>query len=180
MVKLVFPLVALAISTSGVAAAPAERTSKSTFSFEQWVEDIIVNPDTALTVDQAVAAAHAADVVGSTGGLRARAICDQEQIGWKRAPGRDAVACVDYLARKGQNGESCRIGANEFSITMCSIGRAQIVGSKSDSARQSANCNDVARTAGKVFDSCWRADDTVVGSEICLTNRKMQINVVGR
>lgn len=86
MVKLVLPLVALAISTSGVAAAPAEMTSKSTFSFEQWVEDIIVNPDTALTVDQAVAAAHAADVVGSTGGLRARAICDQEQIGWKRAP----------------------------------------------------------------------------------------------
>ena len=30
--------------------------------------------------------------------------------------------------------------------------------------------NDIARTAGIIFDNCWRSDDTVMGSEICITN----------
>lgn len=84
MVKFALPLAVLAIATS-VAAAPS-GTSKTTFSFEQWVEDIIANPDTALTVDEAIAAAQAADVVGSAGGLQKRVRCDQETIGWPRAP----------------------------------------------------------------------------------------------
>jgi hypothetical protein len=87
MVKLALPLVALAMAAS-VAAAPAHAevssaVSGTTFSFEAWVEDIIANPDTALTVDEAVAAAEAADVVGSAGGLRKRATCDVS--GWARA-----------------------------------------------------------------------------------------------
>ncbi|KXX79407.1 hypothetical protein MMYC01_204064 [Madurella mycetomatis] len=163
MVKFALPLVALALATS-VAAAP-QGTSKTTFSFEQWVEDIIANPDTALTVDEAIAAAQAADVVGSAGGLQKR--------------GRDAAACVDDLARKGRNGVVCTIGQNVFDIQMCRIGGARIVGSKSNPSQQSANCNDVARTAGIVFDNCWRSDDTIVGSEICVTNNQMQINVLG-
>jgi membrane-bound lytic murein transglycosylase B len=93
MVNFALPLAALAI-TASVAAAPAAspaevsvRTSNSTtFSFEQWAEDIIANPDTALSVDEAVAAAQAADVVGSAGGLKKKAICDQEIVNWKRAP----------------------------------------------------------------------------------------------
>ncbi|KAL2137600.1 hypothetical protein VTI28DRAFT_8929 [Corynascus sepedonium] len=77
-------------------------TSKTTFSFAQWVEDLIANPDTALTVDKAIAAAHAADVVGSVGGLQARAPnCDQL---WEPANARDAAACVDSLAARGKNG----------------------------------------------------------------------------
>ncbi|GAB1318350.1 hypothetical protein MFIFM68171_08560 [Madurella fahalii] len=176
MVKFTLPLLVLAITTC-VAAAPG--ASKTTFSFEQWVEDIIANPDTALTVDEAIAAAQAADVVGSAGGLRKRVRCDQESIGWPRAPGRDAAACVDDLARKGNSGVNCGIGNNVFNIQMCRIGGAQIVGSKSNPSQQSANCNDVARTAGIVFDNCWRSDDTIVGSEICITNNQMQINVLG-
>lgn len=74
MVKLALPLAALAMAAS-VAAAPA-ATSGTTFSFEQWVEDIIANPNTALTVDEAIAAAQAADVVGSAGGLQKRVWCD--------------------------------------------------------------------------------------------------------
>lgn len=82
MVKFALPLAALAIAAS-VAAAPA-GTSGTTFSFEQWVEDIIANPDTALTPDEAIAAAEEAAVVGSAGGLQKRAVwCDG---GWKRAP----------------------------------------------------------------------------------------------
>lgn len=88
MVRLLLPLAALAM-TASVAAAPAPApagVSPTIFSFEQWVEDIIAHPDTALTVDEALAAAHAADVVGSAGGLQKRVRCDQESIGWPRAP----------------------------------------------------------------------------------------------
>jgi membrane-bound lytic murein transglycosylase B len=79
MVKLALPLAALAMAAS-VAAAPAPgeasaAVSGTTFSFEAWVEDIIAHPDTALTVDEALAAAEAADVVGSAGGLLKRATC---------------------------------------------------------------------------------------------------------
>jgi hypothetical protein len=37
--------------------------------------------------------------------------------------------------------------------------------------------NDVARTAGIIFDNCWRSDDTISGSEICTTNQRMQVNI---
>lgn len=63
------------------------------------------------------------------------------------------------------------IGADQFSIQMCRIGNAQVAASKSERSAQGANCNDVARTGGLVFDSCWRADGTVKGSEICVGNR---------
>jgi hypothetical protein len=86
MVKLALPLAALAMVAS-VAAAPAP-TSATTFSFEQWVEDIIANPDTALTVDEALKAAHVVEVVGSAGGLQTRANCRDDGLVWKRAPVR--------------------------------------------------------------------------------------------
>ena len=79
MVKFALPLAALAMAASVAAAASA-----TTFSFEQWVEDIIANPDTALSVDEAIAAAKAADVVGSSGVLlQKRLWCDPPL---KRAP----------------------------------------------------------------------------------------------
>jgi hypothetical protein len=84
MVKFALPLIALAMAGS-VAAAPAPATSAITFSFEKWVDDLIANPDTALSVDEAIAAAQAAEVVGSAGGLQKRVNCDQ---GWARAPVR--------------------------------------------------------------------------------------------
>jgi hypothetical protein len=92
MVKFALPLVVLAMIASVAAApapAPAGASNITNFSFEQWVDDIIANPDTALTVDEAmaVAQAQAADVAGSTGGLQRRgALCDQESVGWTRAP----------------------------------------------------------------------------------------------
>jgi hypothetical protein len=81
MVQLTLPLVVLAMTAASVAAAPA-----ATFSFENWVEDIIANPDTALTVDEAIAAASAADVIGSAGGLQKRA--------WCRADVKQAPVCL--------------------------------------------------------------------------------------
>ena len=82
MFKLTLPLVALAMTAASVAAGPA-ATSGTTFSFEKWVEDIIANPDTALTVDEAIQAAQTAQEVGSAGGLQRRLNCEQN---FKRAP----------------------------------------------------------------------------------------------
>jgi hypothetical protein len=110
MVKLALPLVALAMATS-VAAAPAlveaaPAVSSTTFSFEAWVDDIIANPDTALTVDEALAAAEAAEVVGSAGGLLKRATCGGS--GWSRAN-----VCFLSIIRHNLNGLTdtfCYIG----------------------------------------------------------------------
>ncbi|KAF6809955.1 hypothetical protein CPLU01_15401, partial [Colletotrichum plurivorum] len=71
MVKFTSSLIALAMAAA-VTAAPAQ-TSQTTFSFAQWVENIIANPNTALTPEEAVAAASAAEVVASAGGLTKRA-----------------------------------------------------------------------------------------------------------
>jgi TRAP-type uncharacterized transport system substrate-binding protein len=97
MVNFALTFVALALAASVAAApAPAETaatvvaagtsgTSGTTFSFAGWVEELIDNPDHALSVDEAIEAAHAAEVVGSAGGLQKRtAKCDPDQV-WKRA-----------------------------------------------------------------------------------------------
>ncbi|KAL2261040.1 hypothetical protein VTK26DRAFT_4776 [Humicola hyalothermophila] len=173
MVKLALPLAALAMAAT-VAAAPAPGTSGTTFSFQQWVEDLIANPETALSADEAIEAAKAADVVGSAGGLQKRVWCDNTDI---RANGRDAARCVEYLARIGQQGSTCLVRSS--TTEMCRDGNARIVGSKAVSSDQSANCNDIARTAGIIFDNCWRADDTINGAEICITNRNIQVNIAG-
>ena len=39
---------------------------------------------------------------------------------------------------------------------------------------------NVARTGGLIFDSCWRADNTVKGSETSIGNPRMQINIAGQ
>ncbi|KAK2734884.1 hypothetical protein CKAH01_18961 [Colletotrichum kahawae] len=171
MVKFTASIVALALAVTA-AAAP---TSQTTFSFAQWVEDIIATPDTALSPEEAVAAANAADVVTSAGGLIKRAARCQQLF--KDAPAGDAAACLDDLARKGAQGVQC--GLSTFDIQMCRIGGAQLVASKGGTIPLSANCNDVARTGGLIFDSCWRADDTVRGTENCITNREMFIHITG-
>lgn len=83
MVNFAFPLFVLGMAAS-VATAPAPGTSTGTvFSFAAWADDIFANPDTALTPEEAVASAEAADVVGSAGGLTKRVIC---QDLFKNAP----------------------------------------------------------------------------------------------
>ncbi|KAK4150416.1 hypothetical protein C8A00DRAFT_36984 [Chaetomidium leptoderma] len=179
MVKTAITLAAAAaLAMAASAAALPAATSPTTFSFAQWVEDIISHPDTALTVDEAIAGAHAASIVGSAGGLQKRAYCESA-IGTPRAPGRDAAACVDYLARLGGLGYICGVPPGKPTLGMCVIGGAQIVASQSNNIANSVNCNDVARTAGLIFDSCWRADDTVMGGEVCINSPKLYIVIAG-
>ncbi|KAJ0335586.1 hypothetical protein COL154_004446 [Colletotrichum chrysophilum] len=132
MVKFTASMVALALAIT-TTAAPAP-TSHTTFSFAQWVEDIIANPDTALSPEEAVTAANAADIVTSAGGLTKRAFC---QDLFKDAPAGDAAACLDDLARKGAQGVQC--GLSTFDIQMCRIGGAQLAASKRDTNPLSAN-----------------------------------------
>jgi hypothetical protein len=39
--------------------------------------------------------------------------------------------------------------------------------------------NNIARTVGKIFDTCWRSDDTISGSDFAIGERQMQVNVMG-
>jgi hypothetical protein len=100
MVKTAIPLAAAAAlaMVASVAALPA-ATSPTTFSFAQWVEDIISHPDTALTVDEAIAEAEAASIVGSAGGLQKRVNCDHAVGTWTRAPVRNLLRSDTLLYR---------------------------------------------------------------------------------
>ncbi|KAJ5001183.1 hypothetical protein K4K48_001711 [Colletotrichum sp. SAR 10_66] len=177
MVKFTASIAALALAVAvAVTAAPAP-VSQTTFSFAEWVEDIIANPETALSPDDAVAAANAAEIVSSSGGLTKRAWC---QAHFPDAPAADAAACLDDLARKGAQGIMCGSADNEYALQMCRIRGAQVVASKgANIGPTSANCNDVARTGGLIFDSCWRADNTVKGSQACINEPRMSINIAG-
>ncbi|KAH8724868.1 hypothetical protein GQ44DRAFT_707950 [Phaeosphaeriaceae sp. PMI808] len=179
MVNYSLPILTLLTLSASVAAIPtAASTSGTTFTFTQWIEDIIANPNgDHLTPDEAVAAKNAA--VASTNPLNTRAPrCMDEFDGWGRANANDAAACLRDLANKGAQGINCGIGQGQFDIQMCRIGNAQIHSSKSTSTFQQANCNDVARTGGKIFDSCWRADNTIKGADLCIGNQNFQVGIL--
>ncbi|KAF2248080.1 hypothetical protein BU26DRAFT_565496 [Trematosphaeria pertusa] len=162
MVKLLF-IFSLAALT---AAIPAPDTTSdpqlihSDFSFEKWVDDIMANPDTALTVDQALAAhnatIHARGLVGRQSGVN----CDK--LTRKRAKGPAAVWCINHLARRGHNGDKCSAGCS--GVTNCQHGQCEIVSQTGRCGDRKVNCNAVARTAGAVMDKCFRADQTVAGN----------------
>uniref|UniRef100_L2FKS5 Uncharacterized protein n=1 Tax=Colletotrichum fructicola (strain Nara gc5) TaxID=1213859 RepID=L2FKS5_COLFN len=153
MVKFTASVVTLAMAAA-VTAAPA-ASSETIFSFASWVEDIIANPDTALSPEQAVAALPALSP----------------------PPSGDAAACLNDLARKGSAGTNCVVA--QSAIQMCRIGGAELVGTKAEAGTYTVNCNDIARTGGLIFDTCYRADNTVKGSEFCITNSNIQVNIQG-
>lgn len=178
MTRLTLHLALSLLAASALAApapAPAPGSSSTTFSWSGWVEDIIANPDTALTPDEAVEAATASQVVTTSGGLQKRA----PDCGFPAnfAPGRDAAACLDDLTRKGQRGVMCGMPNNVFNIQMCRIGRAQVIGSRGTFVPEPTNCINVARTGGLIFDSCWRSGDIVKGSEACINNGVLTVRI---
>jgi hypothetical protein len=70
MVNLSLPLLAVLALAVSVTAAPA--TSATSFTFAQWIEDIIANPDgDHLTPEQAVEAKNAAVAVSNPLSVRA-------------------------------------------------------------------------------------------------------------
>ncbi|KAL1852478.1 hypothetical protein Daus18300_012159 [Diaporthe australafricana] len=126
-------LAALAF-TALVAAVPT-TTSTAPFTFVQWVEDIIANPDgDHLSPEEAVAAKNAAVAAGPI----KRVNCEQSLT---RANADDAAACLDDLARLGSQGVSCVLTEFQYSLQMCRIGNARIVGSKSTGPTVGTNCS---------------------------------------
>jgi hypothetical protein len=96
----------------------------------------------------------------------------------------------------------CVLEPKQLILQMCGIGGARILGTKpADNLRYSSNwqvapsefpfslnthmliqhsfSNNIARAIGKIFDSCWRADDTVLGADGCIGNPKLRVNMWG-
>ncbi|KAH6635964.1 hypothetical protein F5144DRAFT_508050 [Chaetomium tenue] len=178
MVRATLTTVALLAVCRAVGAAPSAAESKvvsSDFSFADWVEQIIANPDAAMTPDQAVDAFNAArNNTGSVehskrGELTKRVTCNESP--GTEAPVHDAVACINYLASLGQQKCECQ-SYRQF----CSLGGAQLTG-QSGVNHITVPCNDIARAGGLIMDSCTRADNTVQGSEYTPGNSKLLIRI---
>lgn len=61
---------------------------------------------------------------------------------------------------------------------MWRIGDARVAGVKGEGCAQGVGCNDVVRLGGLVFGSCWKLDGTVRGSEVCVANGLMQVDIL--
>ncbi|KXH26342.1 hypothetical protein CSIM01_03720 [Colletotrichum simmondsii] len=151
-------LVALAAASPAPLVNSRDAVAVGDWSWEHWVETIIADPESALSVDEALEAAAKSAATHEDGSLDRR----QEQFlvcndGKPSAWAPDAVTCINYLAGLNAN---C---GTSTATAMCTAGNAQIVGSGSGAGEVSTNCNNVARTAGRIMDRCWRSDNTVQG-----------------
>ncbi|KAG8170183.1 hypothetical protein KVR01_000928 [Diaporthe batatas] len=124
-------LVALALSAL-VAAVPT-TSSTTPFSFVQWVEDIIANPDGDHPSPEEAVAMKAAE--GSHPIVK-RANCN---LNFPRADGNGAAYCLGYLAGLGSKGVNCSLEQNQNNVQMWRQGNAKIVGTKTTAPAVSVN-----------------------------------------
>ncbi|KAK0671574.1 hypothetical protein QBC41DRAFT_219121 [Cercophora samala] len=165
------------VSPLATSATVSTTSIPNTFSWSQWVEDLIAQPEKALTPSEAVSAAMAAgDKLLSGSTLQRQAWCQKD---FTDAPADDAVVCIKYLTQIGNEGANCSLGADVFNADLCRSGQAKVVGSRGGNPSPPSNCYDVARTCGLIFDRCWRADNTVKGSDLCVGNPLWQISITG-
>ncbi|KAH6611781.1 hypothetical protein B0J18DRAFT_441990 [Chaetomium sp. MPI-SDFR-AT-0129] len=130
MVRAAFTTFVLLAVCRAVGASPTTDTTfvTSTFSFAEWVEGIIADPQgNHLTAKQAIAAFYAGrnNTVFSEnvrrGPLLKRASCNEQPN--TEVPVGDAVSCINYLAAKGQT--ACVV--NDYS-RFCESGQALMDG----------------------------------------------------
>ncbi|KAH6838477.1 hypothetical protein B0I37DRAFT_386987 [Chaetomium sp. MPI-CAGE-AT-0009] len=177
MVRTTLTTVALLAVCRAAGAAPsavAPAVVTSDFSFADWVEQLIANPDGAMTPDQVVEAYNTAFNSTGTehnkrGDLTKRVSCNEKP--GTEAPVSAAVACINYLASLGQQKCECQ-SYKQF----CSLGGGQITG-QSGVNHVTVACNDIARAGGKIMDSCTRADNTVQGSEFAIGSSTLLIRI---
>ncbi|KAF6810758.1 hypothetical protein CMUS01_13404 [Colletotrichum musicola] len=175
-----FSLVSLSLlsAASLAAASPTAPTvqrdlTPENFSWERWAESLIADPATALSVDEAVAVANQTLSLREGGqGEKRQEDTVRCNDGKPVASAPDAAWCIDYLAAKNTD---C---VTTFATAMCTRGNAQIVGN-SNGNRAATNCNNVARTAGKIMDRCWRADNTVEGAMVAYNQPVMWVFISG-
>ncbi|KAL0943484.1 uncharacterized protein CTRU02_201371 [Colletotrichum truncatum] len=175
MVNSALPTLAALAFASFAGAAPAATQSDTVevFSFAQWIEGIIANPDgDNLTPDEAVEAWRASidqtSPVPDSGLLQKRYWCNTIPNTEAYVP--DAVWCINDVARRG--GAECRV---DTVTVFCVHGRAQITGVRGGLNPTSSSCNDVARGAGYVMDHCTRADNMVQGAEYAHGNGNLLV-----
>ncbi|KAK4185781.1 hypothetical protein QBC35DRAFT_533907 [Podospora australis] len=172
-------------SPIGLAVRSDAEVEVQPFSFVQWVEGIIANPDgDNLTPEEAVEAWEAAnnatenkvkrdttEWTRDTGlvPLHKRVSCNNILNSQAWAP--DAVLCINYLARLGTT--PCVV--NGFS-QFCRQGHAIMVGVTSGGVHSSW-CQHIARAGGLIMDACWRADNTVQGSEYAWGNGNIAVHI---
>ncbi|KAH6838539.1 hypothetical protein B0I37DRAFT_358291 [Chaetomium sp. MPI-CAGE-AT-0009] len=87
----------------------------------------------------------------------------------------EAAECIRYLASLGNQACVATVSGQSF----CRRGQTQITGiSLLDRGRTtSSTCNDVARGAGKIMDSCTRADGTVRGANAAWGNGNLIVDI---
>ncbi|KAL8377042.1 hypothetical protein RB595_007937 [Gaeumannomyces hyphopodioides] len=154
---------ATAALTSGTGpGTTVPRAPAAPFSFAQWVEDIIATPEKALTPEQAVEAWNATVATMDPRVLEKRVICNN--VAGTEASVPDAVICINFLAALGDY--RCETSTvSQFAYSGSNPG-ARIVGvGAGGGGVSSSRCQDVARTAGQIMDSCTRADGLVQGVE---------------
>ncbi|KAG7126352.1 hypothetical protein HYQ45_012938 [Verticillium longisporum] len=176
------PILAL-LAVAKAAAIPSESEAPtSIFSFEQWVEDIIANPDGKHLSPEEAVDAHLSYINGTdVSVLEARAL-EKRVTCWTRdtqpppAWGPDAVTCINYLASIGSR--ACTV--HQYGQLFRRCGNARIYGTTGGSQRLPVTdvCNNVARAAGRVMDSCYRSDNTVRGGEM-VSNLAYYVNLNG-
>ncbi|KAJ3456970.1 hypothetical protein MRS44_014111 [Fusarium solani] len=176
MVRLSLSTVAILASSSLVMAMPAPASNDNgaqAFSWENWVEGIIADPNGShLSPEDAVEASKAAEAKRS---LDIRdASCRGDDVAEKSAYVPDAVACIDQLASYGD--KACK--ANSAVTVMCKIGGAQITAVVPGGRYPTSDtCQNMARAAGKIMDKCTRADQTVNGADYSFGNGNIAIQL---
>ncbi|KAF9876631.1 hypothetical protein CkaCkLH20_06039 [Colletotrichum karsti] len=168
-----------AFPTNGTFHSPSfhHKTARSNvveaFSFSKWVDGLITNPDgDNLTPEEAVEAWRASINGTHAAHVDKRVMCNT--IAGTEAYVPDAVSCINQLAARGS--EACTVATV---TAFCVIGNAQITGVKGGTNDQSttSSCNDVARGAGAVMDSCTRADNMVQGAEFAYGNGNLLVHI---
>ncbi|KAF1944803.1 hypothetical protein EJ02DRAFT_509979 [Clathrospora elynae] len=145
-----------------VAAVPAPDSEApivhSDFSFVEWVDTLIADPENALSPEEAIAAFTASSASLS----KRQTFGNCQQLSQYPASIPDAVWCINNLAARGQAGQNCNVDG--YGILQVKHGKAQIHTVKGgNSPLKSVNCNGIARAGGMVMDRCTRGDNTVTG-----------------
>ncbi|KAI9167964.1 hypothetical protein HJFPF1_04107 [Paramyrothecium foliicola] len=157
--SLLFSII-LGLGEAMAVTAQVETDKRAFISFEQWVEDMIANPEeNHLTPEEAFDA-----------NLVLRNNTDSRNYKrFSNLAGRDAVACINYLA--SISSRPCVV--HNPVQTFRRIGGAWMFGSKPGTvtADRTDSCGNVVRTGGKIMDSCWRVDDTVMGFETTINGQ---------
>ncbi|KAK3386380.1 hypothetical protein B0T20DRAFT_511760 [Sordaria brevicollis] len=169
-------LAALALPFAAAAPTVEALDTRQTeiFSFEKWVNSIIVNPETALTPEQAVEAWEVSTkngTISSGSSLSKRYVSCTTAVGPTTA--QDAAIVVNKLAALGA--QACVSYTSTFFMT---YGQAQCVGVVSSPPYPvTTTCQKVAQTGGLIMDQCTKSNGVTGGQASNVANSRMIVHL---